>query len=500
MPPRKTSQVKTAGDAFKVLSTGLRNTATRPNVYGYKPHPKQEIFHNSQARGRLFIGGNRSGKTVGGAVECVQLAIGKHKWLSEKFPPPCRIRAISVDFLNGVAKIVQPEVARWCPTGQLLGGSWSTAYNKELRTLTFENESFIEFLSYDQDVDKHAGTSRHFVWFDEEPPEMIFQENMMRLLDVGGYWVMTMTPVEGMTWVAESIYEPAKDGSNENFFVVEVNTLENPHLNPGEADILLATMNEDEKQARKEGKFIQIGGYVYEKSFSREKHIIPPFVPPANWLWVAAMDHGYTNPTAWLWAAVDPEGRIFVFDEHYESGRIVSQHAQKVHEKNLAYGIVPAYSVGDPSIRNIDPLTGTSVHLEYIEHGVPIILGNNDQSAGLNRVKTFFEQDKLFITSNCINLIHELPKLRWAVWSNRKIQKDKNKQEKQHKKDDHACDALRYLVASRPWFDTGDSIPETYGPAGVPAAVDAINRVDSGAVALATPRSDTLDYTLGNEW
>lgn len=496
---KQASKIKSETDVFKTLSASLKNTITRPNVYGYKPHPKQQQFHDSTARGRLFIGGNRSGKTVGGAVECVWLALGIHPNLSEKFPPPCRIRGISVDFLNGVAKIMMPEIARWVPTGELVGGAWSTAYNRELRTLTFDNGSFIEFLSYDQDLDKHAGTSRHFIWFDEEPPELIFQENMMRLIDVGGSYIMTMTPVEGMTWVYDSFYMAAKTGSDPNMFVVEVDTTENPHLNPGEVDILLATMNEDERKARKQGKFVQVGGFVYEKSFSRERHVVEPFTPPHNWQWVAAMDQGVTNPTAWLWAAVDPEGRIFVFDEHYEAGKIVSYHAKKVHEKNQAYGIVPSYYVGDPSIRNIDPLTGTSVLIEYVENGIPILLGNNDQVAGLNKVKTYFEQNKLFITSNCVNLIHEIPRLRWSTWSNRKMQKDKNKREQQHKKDDHACDALRYLISSRPMYDVGEAIPNNNDPAGASVAVHAIHRTDPGATALASSRAGH-DFTLGNEW
>ena len=41
-------------------------------------HQKQMEFHRSQKRNRWVFGGNRSGKTECGAVECVWLARGIH--------------------------------------------------------------------------------------------------------------------------------------------------------------------------------------------------------------------------------------------------------------------------------------------------------------------------------------------------------------------------------------------------------------------------------------
>jgi len=61
-------------------------------------------------------------------------------------------------------------------------GSWEASYDVKGKTLTYENESTLEFLTYEQDVQAHAGTSRDGVWFDEEPPEDIFNENMLRLV------------------------------------------------------------------------------------------------------------------------------------------------------------------------------------------------------------------------------------------------------------------------------------------------------------------------------
>ena len=37
----------------------------------YVPHDKQTVFHGSRMEEKLFIGGNRSGKTVANVLECI---------------------------------------------------------------------------------------------------------------------------------------------------------------------------------------------------------------------------------------------------------------------------------------------------------------------------------------------------------------------------------------------------------------------------------------------
>lgn len=444
---------KTPGEALSFLAERLKTQANRPNIRAYKPHKKQVDFHSSDAKGRLYIGGNRSGKTTGGIAEDIFWLTGRHPYRVTP-PPPIAGRIVSVDFLNGIEKIIKPELARWLPSSELKGGSWSTAYNKELRTLTLENGSFVEFMSYDQDLDKFAGTSRDFIHFDEEPPQDIWLENKTRLVDRGGSYWITMTPVEGMTWVYDDIYMPAKN-NEPTLKVIEVDMTENPYLHPGEVDEFISGLSADDKEARVRGKFVQVGGLVY-KMFDPEIHVVDPFIPPADWEWYASLDHGFTNPTAWLWHAVSPDGRIVTFNEHYVSGEIVAHHATAVHAKNIINGRPPDVYIGDPSIRNSTPLTGTSVHQEYMDHGIPIVLGNNDVEAGINKVATYLstpgegDRPQLVITRNCQNLIYEMQRYRFKTFASRKMRNDNNNREVAHKKDDHACDSLRYFVMSRP--------------------------------------------------
>jgi phage terminase large subunit-like protein len=155
------------------------------------------------AKGRQLLGGNRAGKTVAGVCEDVMWLTGQHRF-REVPPPPIRGRIIAVDFNQGVDKIILPELAKWIPPSLLINGSWEDSYSSRLRTLTLSNNSFVELMSYEMDLEKFAGTSRHFIHFDEEPNQAIFNENMARLVDTGGSWWMTMTPVNGMTWTYDS--------------------------------------------------------------------------------------------------------------------------------------------------------------------------------------------------------------------------------------------------------------------------------------------------------
>jgi phage terminase large subunit-like protein len=485
------------------LTFGMRRAASRPTIYGYRAQDYQIPFHASTARGKLFIGGNRSGKTVAGGAESVM-------WLSNKHPnrpvpqPPIYGRGVAVDFEHGVKKIMLAEIARWIPPSLLKNGSWEESYQTSSRTLTLENENKMEFLSYDQDLDKHAGTSRHFIWMDEEPPEDIYNENMLRLMDVGGSWWLTMTPVEGMTWTYDRIYEPGKNGTNPDIYVVEASTDMNMYINQSEIDMYLAGMTEDEKKARRQGKFIQLGGLIYAKNFNAERNVIPSLYDDSNlwqtvktkWTHFLALDHGFNNPTAVLWLATDADGRVIVYDEYYVSGEIISYHAREIKERNRLLGIDPGYIVGDPSIRNTDPITGTSVLIEYEDHGVTIVLGNNDVKAGINRVARMFEEGKLLITRNCQKTLWEQGRYRWSRYATSKAAANNNVREQPVKKDDHLMDALRYGIASR--YSHMDLLVDTFKDSrGFP---EASTDIDYELLKMVQEPLSNFDSVLGSEW
>jgi phage terminase large subunit-like protein len=62
--------------------------------------------------------------------------------------------------------------------------------------------SLIGFKSYDQGRKKFQGTAKHVVWLDEEPPEDVYDECLVRLMTLSGLMLCTFTPLLGLSKVA----------------------------------------------------------------------------------------------------------------------------------------------------------------------------------------------------------------------------------------------------------------------------------------------------------
>lgn len=453
MPPRK--RAVSQGDMLAQLAEGIKSQARKPNIYGYQPHDKQRTFHSSPAKIRLYIGGNRSGKTTAAVAEGIYYLKGEHPY-KRTFEPPVYGRSIGVDFVRGVKSILIPQYQRWLPPSLLKGGSWTRSYDSESRTLTLANGSTLEFMSYEQDTDKFAGVPRHFTHYDEEPPKHIFNECQARLIDYNGDAFFSMTPVEGMTWVFDELFDKgSRTDPNARIFIVVADMTDNPFINEEGVHNFLAGLDEDERKRRESGEFVSLGGLVF-KSFKPESHVVSFEMPPREWEWYASLDHGWNNPTAWLWHAVSPNDEVITFWEEYGSERTVAEWAEVFHERNKAFGKVPEIIVGDPAIKQTSAITGTSVLTEYGEHGVYIMPGINDVAIGINQMQDYLRVDQRTgrpfwrIADNCPHLIREMGRLRWATWAGRKAQYENNKQEKIHKKDDHAPDSARYFFTCLP--------------------------------------------------
>lgn len=471
MAKKNIKDIKSVEDALKELTEGLTRVAHSPDMNSYIPHPKQKRFHSSNKKVRLYIGGNRSGKTTGGIVEDIWWLTGKHPYIDVPKHRPVAGRIISVDFLNGVQKIIIPQLKQWVPPSQLRGGSWFSAYDTQDRVLNFENGSFVELMSYDQDLDKFAGTSRDFIHYDEEPPEDIRKENQVRLIDRKGREWFTLTPVEGMLWIFDKIYEPGLDG-HPDIDVIEVDMRENPHLDEGEVQNYLDSLDENERQIRGEGKFVVRAGLVYGR-FKRETHVIPPIDPKKylgpEYAWYMSLDHGFNNPTAVLWHIVDQNNRVITFDEHYEAGQIVKYHAEVIKTRDEIHGRIPYMKICDPALAQRQGVTGTSIQTEYAINGIGMIPGNNDVLAGVAKVNEYLApamdgKPNWLITANCANLIRELQRLRWKSWASKKQQSENNPYDQIHKKDDHACDSARYMFSFLPELKKEQPLPNKKAP------------------------------------
>ena len=452
MPPKKKKEEFSLDKMIAMIGGQLTATAKKPNNLMYVPHVKQLMFHASQKKGKLYIGGNRSGKTTGGVNEDIWWLRGQHPYRPVPEPPVIG-RITTVDFKNGANKIVIPNLKQWVPPSLLINGSWEDSFDKQNHTLHCENGSELEIMSYDQELDKFAGVPRHFTHFDEEPPKDIFGECKARLVDYGGSWWLTMTPVEGITWTYDDIYIPAIEGKSP-IEIINVSMFDNPHLSEEAIAELLEGLNDEEKEIRGKGTYIAIGGLVF-KYYNADEHILPAKVPPASWTHYISLDSGFNNPTAVMWHAVAPDETVVTYDEIYVTEHTVDMVSELIHQKERhyreQYGIVPFLKIADPAIRQRSVVTGLSIQIEYAQKGHNFALGQTRSvDAGLDKMNNYLRLNKWFITENCPNLQKEMRKYRRDQYATSKLREKNNKKETPLKKDDHAIDSTRYFFSFMP--------------------------------------------------
>ncbi len=434
------------------LKTGsMVNSKLKKYNTGKVKHLKQLAFHMCNKKNRWVFGGNRSGKTECGAVETVWLARGIHPYRQNKKNVQIWVVSLSTQVQRDVAqeKVLSYLSKSWIKEIVMLSGRKDSPQNGVIDYITIANvfggESKIGFKSCDQGRDKFQGTSLDYVWFDEEPPEDIYKECRMRVLDRCGEIYGTMTPLKGLTWVYNTIY--LNEGNDEEVWCEFMEWADNPYLSQSEIKSLTATLSQSELEARRYGKFINSGGQVYSE-FDESVNVIEPFNVPQEWYDNISIDPGLNNPLSAHWYAVDYDNNIYVIAEHYETNQTVEYHANKIKEicKRLNWHTASngMYSALIDSAANQRTLSSPKNVCElFYDNGIlvnPKV--NKDLYSGINRVKSYLKNSngvsKLFIFKNCPNMIREI---KGYFWGNN---------DAPIKKDDHAMDELRYYIMSRP--------------------------------------------------
>lgn len=504
----------TQSELFQIATSEIERSYVRPNIlaYGLKDYPDQTNFHKSTCRGRYIAGGNRGGKTSAEVVEAIWWATDTHPYLKrpdEWGKGPLQLRFVVVDIAKGVEQIILPEMKRWIPRSYLIESNWSKSWDGQNLILTFANGSTIDFVTWGMDMMKLGGVPRHGMFFDEEPPQHIFNECMMRLIDFNGFWVIAGTPVNGMTWTYDLLWEPAQTTLDGQVSTHELSMEKNPYVMAEEEDrdFYFMGASAEEREIREKGHFVARSGLVFPTfSAQNERFIIPAdsFQVPKDWVWYSSTDFGINSPTAWLWHAVGPHGQIITFAEHYQNGLNVEQHAAIVKERERGFGKTPAIRVGDPN--NGDTrhgASGTSYVMEYAVRGIYINVDlPRNVEIGIEKMQQYLrlretgspwgdDHPMWMISSNCVNFIREMKKLRWESYTSDKTAYDSNKKETVHKKDDHTFDSARYFATQMPDLTPIDrSLYRPDEPMHTKSYGDILAEMDNAGVEFVKPRSE----------
>ena len=427
---------------------------------GEKVHLKQMEFHKCLKRNRWVFGGNRTGKTECGAVEVIFLARGIHPFRNNKGPVSGWVVSLSKQVQRDVAqkKILQYLNPLWIEEIVMLSGKKDSPENGIIDYILIKNvfgsTSTIGFKSCDQGREKFQGTSLDFVWFDEEPSYDIYLECRMRVLDKKGELFGTMTPLKGLSWVYDEIFLNQKN--NPEVWFIQMDWNDNPFLDEKEIEFFENSLSTDDLDARKYGRFSGSQGLVY-KEFDDRVNVIQPFNVPSDWYDGISIDPGLNNPLACHWYCVDYDGNVYVIKEHFEAGKDIDYHAEKI--KNICKSLnwptnnMGYYEALIDSAAGQRTLNGVkSVAELFYERGIAVNTKvNKDLFSGIAQVKSYIKNSngraRLFIFSCCTNLIREFKTYFWSSGDT------------PVKKDDHCLDELRYYLMTKP---SPHARPKTY--------------------------------------
>lgn len=223
---------------------------------------------------------------------------------------------------------------------------------------------------------------------------------------------------------------------------------DNPHVSEDYRVGIESIQNESLRRQWVHGDWDTLDGVAFSE-FRRDKHVVTPFEIPNSWIRFRACDWGFKTMAACLWFALDNEGNIYIYREHITTEVLDTDFAAQLvaleKRENIRYGLL------DPSVwANRGQRYESTAEIFNKNYGLRFRKADNSKGARSRDKLTVHQylaldavtkEPRLRIFSNCIELIKELSSL--PVDKNNSEDVDTNSV-------DHAYDALRYGLQSRP--------------------------------------------------
>lgn len=433
--------------------------------FGIENCPKHKAFFEAGAiyNERLFAAGNRCGKSVAGAFEAACHATGIYPewWTGKKFDKPTKGWAVGSTARSArdtVQKELLGPVGAW-GTGMLpkdsLGKFWALAGVPQgvdmiqVRHIS-GGWSTIGFKNYEQPLQAFFGTELDWVWLDEECPQEVYNECLIRTMTTNGIAFVTFTPLKGLTPMVVRFSEKAhylagaekligvrppdeQDGEDARLSgikthkaIIQAGWDDAPWLDDERKEQMLADTEPHLREARRSGKPSMGSGNVYPIAI--ESILCDPFEIPHYFKRMFALDVGW-NRTAVLWAAIDPQtDKVYIYDEYYVGEASPPVHAAAIRARgNWIPGVI------DPASRGRTQNDGTQMMKLYKDLGLNLLPANNEVDAGITGLWQRMSTGNLKVFNHLHNFAKEFVLYRRDL-KGRIV-----------KEDDHLMDALRYI-------------------------------------------------------
>jgi len=334
---------------------------------------------------------------------------------------------------------------------------------KEVEKLwNFPSGAKIEFgfLERDADVYRYQGQAYSWIGFDEIthlPTEFAWNYLASRLRttdsEITCYMRCTANPGGvGATWVKKRYIDPSpphesfegSDGLTRKFIPARLQ--DNPFLaHDGNYEKMLRALPPTQRQQLLEGNWDVAEGAAFTE-FLPSLHVITPFEIPVHWERVKGIDYGYASESACIWGAVDPsDGTLIIYRELYRKGLLGTELAEMITDMEMADPF-SVQGVLDTACWSRTGTTGPTIGETLVRAGHKLRRADKNRIQGKIQIHEYLKvmqsgRPRIQILNTCPNLIREL----------QSIPLDKrNPEDVDTHAPDHAYDALRYLIMSRP--------------------------------------------------
>jgi phage terminase large subunit-like protein len=323
---------------LKLLDEKERRRADNPLLY-CKRHPKQLEAHEATQAIRALFWGNRVGKTEWGGEEVSEYATEHHPYREVRAPFEIWCACPSFDVQEHTT---QQKLLRYIPKKDIEHIEYLRG--KIIKKITLKNGVVILFKSYEQGREKFQGAGVRLIWFDEEPPQDIWDECFVRVeagqqLDV----ILTMTAIKGMTWVYNRIYQ---DTANPDLFVSTAGWDDNPFLTDKQKEQMSRGLSPASLLVRREGKFTKRVGLVCGW-FDRSVHMKHYDHLDRGWTWYEVLDGGWSDPAAWLLIGVDHDNNVHVVNGFRRKHLKAEDIKEERDKKSIGLTITAGWSDND---------------------------------------------------------------------------------------------------------------------------------------------------------
>ena len=316
------------------------------------------------------------------------------------------------------------------------------------------------FLERDADVYRYQGQAYSWIGFDEIthlPTEFAWNYLASRLRttdsEITPYLRCTANPGGvGAHWVKKRYISPAppnenfegKDGLTRKFIPARLD--DNPYLSyDGRYEQMLKALPDVQRRQLLEGNWEITEGAAFTE-FDPNIHVVIPFDIPIGWERLKGIDYGYASESACIWGAVDPtDGTLIIYRELYRKNLTGVDLAQVITNMEVRDPF-SVQGVLDTAAWARTGTTGPTVGETLQRAGHKLRRADKNRIQGKIQIHEYLRvqqsgRPRLQILNTCPNLIRELTG----------IPLDKsNPEDVDTHAPDHAYDALRYLIMSRP--------------------------------------------------